>query len=115
MKQVMKYTGSNPIYYLETTGGTVTTRRFFLDRTEALNAAAATGQDESDIVIFEYGDDIGFVLTDFVYPGELTCNPGDTVTSVLDKIIAVSTRPGRMSVTVMCPPLLKAFLRKASM
>ena len=89
IKQVMKYTGSNPIYYLETTGGTVTTRRFFLNRTEALNAAAATGQDESDIVTFEYGDDIGFVLTDFVYPGELTCNPGDTVTSVLDKIIAV--------------------------
>ena len=89
IKQVMKYTGSNPIYYLETTGGTVTTRRFFLDRTEALNAAAAAGQDESDIVTFEYGDDIGFVLTDFVYPGELTCNPGDTVTSVLDKIIAV--------------------------
>ena len=89
IKQVMKYTGSNPIYYLEATGGTVTTRRFFLDRTEALNAAAATGQDESDIVTFEYGDDIGFVLTDFVYPGELTCNPGDTVTSVLDKIIAV--------------------------
>lgn len=89
IKQVMKYTGSNPIYYLETTGGTVTTRRFFLDRTEALNAAAATGQNESDIVTFEYGDDIGFVLTDFVYPGELTCNPGDTVTSVLDKIIAV--------------------------
>ena len=89
IKQVMKYTGSNPIYYLETTGGTVTTRRFFLDQTEALNAAAATGQDESDIVTFEYGDDIGFVLTDFVYPGELTCNPGDTVTSVLDKIIAV--------------------------
>lgn len=89
IKQVMKYTGSNPIYYLETTGGTVTTRRFFLDRTEALNAAVATGQDESDIVTFEYGDDIGFVLTDFVYPGELTCNPGDTVTSVLDKIIAV--------------------------
>lgn len=89
IKQVMKYTGSNPIYYLETTGGTVTTRRFFLDRTEALNAAAATGQDESDIVTFEYGDDIGFVLTDFVYPGELTCDPGDTVTSVLDKIIAI--------------------------
>lgn len=89
IKQVMKYTGSNPIYYLETTGGTVTTRRFFLDRTEALNAAAATGQNESDIVTFEYGDDIGFVLTDFVYPGELTCDPGDTVTSVLDKIIAV--------------------------
>ena len=38
IKQVMKYTGSNPIYYLETTGGTVTTRRFFLDRTDQIQS-----------------------------------------------------------------------------
>ena len=28
-------------------------------------------------------------MTDFVYPGELICDPGDTVTDVLDKIIEV--------------------------
>ena len=32
-------------------------------------------------------DDIGYTFEDFVPPMELTCNAGDTVTSVLDKII----------------------------
>lgn len=89
IKQVMKYTGSNPIYYLETTGGETTTRRFFLDQSEAIAAAAASGQTEEDVITYEYGDDIGFVLTDFVYPGQLTCDPGDSVTDVLDNIISV--------------------------
>ena len=89
IKQVMKYTGSNPIYYLEVAAGTVTTRQFFLNRSEAIAAAAAVGLTEQDVITYEYGDDIGFVMVDFVYPGDLTCNPGDTVTSVLDKIIAI--------------------------
>ena len=37
--------------------------------------------------IFEYGDEVGFEYVDFVFPGQLTSNIGDTVTSVLDKII----------------------------
>jgi hypothetical protein len=35
---------------------------------------------------YKYGEDIGYTLTDFTYPGELTCNAGDTISSVLDKI-----------------------------
>lgn len=89
IKQVMKYVGNTPIYYLESAAGTQTSRKFFLDRDEAVAAAAATGQKEEDIKTYEYGDDIGFVMTDFVYPGELICDPGDTVTDVLDKIIEV--------------------------
>ena len=38
---------------------------------------------------FQSGRDVGFVYDSFVYPGELTCNAGDTVTSVLDKIIGI--------------------------
>ncbi len=38
---------------------------------------------------FESGMDVGFLYDDFIYPGELTCNAGDTVTSVLDKIIGI--------------------------
>ena len=33
--------------------------------------------------------DVGFVYEDFTYPGELVCNPGETVTSILDKIINI--------------------------
>ena len=38
---------------------------------------------------FKYGQDMGYIYTDFVYPGTLECNIGDTITSVLDKIIQV--------------------------
>ena len=89
IKQVMKYDGSNPIYYFENTAGLVTTRQLFLTRAEAEAAAAAVGKSSEDIVTYEYGDDIGFILTDFVYPGDLICDPGETVTGVLDKIISV--------------------------
>jgi hypothetical protein len=36
--------------------------------------------------MFSYGEDIGYILTDFVYPEELVGNAGDTVVSILDKI-----------------------------
>ncbi len=38
------------------------------------------------IKIFNYGDDVGYTLTESIFPGELICQPGDTITSVLDKI-----------------------------
>lgn len=79
IKQVMKYLGTDPAYFVEdgSNGGA------YYFSTAALPANANIAY------TFEYGDDIGFKLVDFVYPGELTCNPGDTVTSVLDKIISV--------------------------
>ena len=36
---------------------------------------------------FVYGDAVGYTETDLTFPGELIANPGDTVTSILDKII----------------------------
>ena len=39
--------------------------------------------------IFEQGDDIGFIYTDFTYPGQLTSVAGDTVCTVLDKIVSI--------------------------
>ena len=35
---------------------------------------------------FTYGSMIGYSNVDFVYPGKLSANPGETITSVLDKI-----------------------------
>ena len=89
IKQVMKYNGYDPIYYLENTVGLNTTRQLFLSLEEAEAAAAKVGKSNADIITYEYGDDIGFIFTDFVYPGELICDPGDTVTDILDKIISI--------------------------
>lgn len=89
IKQVMKYNGSSPIYYLEYTKGQNTSRQFFFNRQEAAGAAQSIGLTQDDVVTYQYGSDVGFVLTDFTYPGELTCDPGASVTSVLDDIISV--------------------------
>lgn len=43
--------------------------------------------DESNnIMEYNNGEDVGYTLTDFIYPGKLTANAGETVVSVLDKI-----------------------------
>ena len=39
-------------------------------------------------VEYNYNEDVGYVYTDFVYPGELITNIGDNVCSVLDKIVS---------------------------
>ena len=35
---------------------------------------------------YSLGDDIGYIYTDFYYPGELSANAGDNVCTILDKI-----------------------------
>lgn len=36
--------------------------------------------------VFEYGQDIGYIYTDFTYPGDLIGDAGNTVTDILEKI-----------------------------
>ena len=50
------------------------------------NPGEGTGWSVNEI---EPGYDAGYMYDPFVYPGELVCNAGQTVTSVLDKIIQV--------------------------
>ena len=73
IKKVVKWAGNNPIWLIKNNRGYELT----------------TTEPEEYIRVFESGRDMGFVFDDFVYPGELTCNAGDTVTSVLDKIIGI--------------------------
>ena len=39
--------------------------------------------------VFTKGQDVGFIYTDFIYPGELIADAGSSVTDALDKIIEV--------------------------
>ena len=39
--------------------------------------------------VFTKGQDIGFIYTDFIYPGELIADAGSSVTDTLDKIVEV--------------------------
>ena len=37
-------------------------------------------------ITYNYGDDVGFIYTDFTYPGELVGNAGDNISGIIDKI-----------------------------
>lgn len=75
IKQVVQYIGDVPLYYREDQGqGEV---KYSLTKPS------------TEFRTYEYGDDVGFIYTDFVYPGELIGNVGESITSVLDKIVSV--------------------------
>ena len=75
IKQVMKWIGNEPIYYISepVTEGQPISGSFSLEPQEGA-------------VEFKYGMDIGYIYTDFTYPGELIGDAGTTVTNILDKI-----------------------------
>jgi hypothetical protein len=49
-------------------------------------ASIETPEDMTGVLEKDYGSDIGYEYTDFVYPNELTVRAGESITSVLDKI-----------------------------
>lgn len=73
IKQVMKWTGGTPLYFVNEQGFRLLTT----DLTQVGNKPYHT---------YTYGDDIGYIFTDFTYPGELVENAGASLVSVLDKI-----------------------------
>ena len=75
IKKVMKWTGSNPLYYYKE-----------VDE-EGNTSAYYSCEDLGDYAkVYETGEDIGYIYSDFYYPGELIANAGESVCTVLDKI-----------------------------
>lgn len=73
IKKVMKWIGNTPLYLIEDSGS----------YTMSTNYADAVGHTYQ---MFEYGEDIGYMFTDFTCPSELIGNAGDNVCVILDKI-----------------------------
>ena len=71
IKKVMKWTGSNPIYFIKSEN------RITMNYNDIGDSAYKQ---------FEYGEDIGYIYSDFYYPSDLIANAGDTVVTILDKI-----------------------------
>ena len=103
IKQVMKWTASNPAYMYKADLEQVSynndeisyltsddlvffsedeTTQVYMITTNYATAAQYPYQ------IYSYGEDIGFIYTDFTYPTELIANAGDNICSVLDKIVS---------------------------
>lgn len=67
VKVLMKYVGDQPIYFDQ-------------------NYASFSFIYDENKIPYKYGDDVGYKMTDFTYPGELVLSAGETVASLLDKI-----------------------------
>ena len=78
IKKVMKWVGNTPFYIIS---HAVNGEIQYIPTTDANEAAAA-----SSYKTYEYGSDIGYIYTDFIYPGELIGDAGNSVCTILDKI-----------------------------
>lgn len=77
VKKVMKWVGSSPLYIIkDAEGGTV-------QYTPTTNVAEIGSR---AYTMYEYGSDIGYIYTDFIYPSELIGDAGSSVCDILDKI-----------------------------
>ena len=76
VKMAMRWLGNTPLYFVPT------------------ELKMTTNYDEvkdKGYIMYEYGQDVGFIYTDFTFPNELIENAGSSVTAVLDKIKGVLT------------------------
>lgn len=76
VKQVMKWTGSNPLYLTPNQQDGYKWYKPSMEKPET-----GTG-----IIQIQNGTDAGYIYADFIYTSELTANLGESVCSVLDKI-----------------------------
>ena len=81
IKRVMKWTGDVPLYMRQSgeTGG--------LQWQCYPQGSIPKDEENLDWIQYNNGEDVGYVYDDFYYTSELSANAGETVTSVLDKIV----------------------------
>ena len=72
--KVMKWSGNSPIYLIK-------------DENETnVRLTKEEPAEDANFSKYEYGQDVGYMVEPFVYPGTLECNAGESVAAVLDKI-----------------------------
>ena len=80
IKKVMRWTGSTPLYlYQDMSADGQQLNHLSINYEEATKKSVIKST-------FEYGEDVGYILTDFTYPGELISKAGDTIVTILDQI-----------------------------
>lgn len=73
VKMVMRWVGTTPLYLIQ----------------EDNNYTMTTNYDQAygkAYTMYEYGQDVGYIYTDFTYPKELIGNAGQAITNILDTI-----------------------------
>ena len=75
VKKVMKWTGSATLYHYVDYNENGESHRYTCQKEEKAEANS-----------YQNGEDVGYIYTDFYYPGELIADAGNTVCTILDKI-----------------------------
>ena len=76
IKQIVRYVGNDTLYYNDATGYYTTDQDFVAGNSDGDNSWRS----------YEFNEDVGYVYTDFTYPGSLVSSIGENVASVLDKV-----------------------------
>ena len=84
IRKVMKWIGANPLYITSYTRNQQTQYNATTDK-DLVDQQLAAGQIDG-YQTFQSGEDVGYIYTDFVYPGELIGDAGNSVCTILDKI-----------------------------
>lgn len=83
IKKVMKWVGATPLYLVKTEVVEQGKTRISYSMTTNYEQ----GQQEGFIdATYTYGDDVGYIYSDFYCPSDLIANAGESVCTVLDKI-----------------------------
>lgn len=78
IKQIVRFVGNGTLYHDTITG--------YYSTNEKDPAIVKASQVEGRLAKYGYNEDVGYVYTDFTYPGELTTGLSDNVANTLDKI-----------------------------
>ena len=87
VKKVMKWNLNKPLYYIE-----ANKNDFYFANENEWKIKIQELKSQGDLVatsVFSKGKDVGYIYTDFTFPGELIADAGSSVTDNLDKIIQV--------------------------
>ena len=87
LKMVVKWIGNSPLFIYESANAVDGVHEFSCSTNQ--ESLKQQFGNSGTITAKEYGDDVGYILSDFTYSGELIANAGETVVTVLDKIKAM--------------------------
>ena len=102
-KNLLEYRGNDTLYFIsEKLENPVTNKEYFQPRGittygkqningYVLEQTANETKITNDLYLqkYEYGSNVGYEAVNLIYPGELLANVGETITSILDKIIQI--------------------------
>jgi len=82
VKQVMKWTANSPLYVVKAKENAEDV--VYTTSTNRYDELIASDYIDVEGSPFESGYDVGYIYTDFTYPGELIADAGDSVCDILD-------------------------------